>query len=232
MVVLDSNPSMDELISITAEDVDRLKHSKSYVRVGTTLTRRELLQLALMSSENRAANSLARTYVGGRSAFINAVNEKIKALGMTHTMIGEPTGLSPNNVSTASDLAKMAAAASRYPLITSITSHSSAIIKVRSRDVMFHNTNRLVGRPEWKISLSKTGFTNEARHCLIMRVNQKENPVTLVLLDGNDKNSNYSDATRILDFLKSQKSLKTVNVSSDQQSKVTANSQIQTSPGG
>ena len=97
---------------------------------------------------------------------------------------------------------------------------------------MFHNTNRLVGRPEWKISLSKTGFTNEARHCLIMRVNQKENPVTLVLLDGNDKNSNYSDATRILDFLKSQKSLKTVNVSSDQQSKVTANSQIQTSPGG
>ena len=132
MVVLDSNPSMDELISITAEDVDRLKHSKSYVRVGTTLTRRELLQLALMSSENRAANSLARTYVGGRSAFINAVNEKIKALGMTHTMIGEPTGLSPNNVSTASDLAKMAAAASRYPLIPSITSHSSAIIKAAS----------------------------------------------------------------------------------------------------
>ncbi|MGO4470099.1 serine hydrolase, partial [Pseudoduganella sp. RAF53_2] len=166
MVVLDSKLDMDEEISIDKEDVDMLKHSMSRVPVGAKLSRGEVLQLALMSSDNRAAASLARTYPGGPTAFTAAVHAKIKALGMTSTTIDEPTGLSPQNTSTAADLIKMATAAGNYPEIRRITTDSKEVINVKGRNVEYHNTNRLVGAKGWDIGLSKTGYTEEAGRCL------------------------------------------------------------------
>lgn len=151
MVILDTKPDMNESISIQTVDVDILKHSSSHVPVGTTLSRSEILRLALVSSDNRAAASLARTYPGSNEAFILAVAEKIKALGMTNTVIKEPTGLSPQNTSSAADLAKMAVAASNYPEIVRITTGSTDSIKMNGRKFTFHNTNRLVGAPGWDV---------------------------------------------------------------------------------
>ncbi len=201
MVVLDSKPDMAESILISERDVDALKHSKSYVPVGAVLTRKEVLQLALMSSDNRAAAALARTYAGSNAAFIKAVDEKLKALGMNHTVIREPTGLSPDNTSTASDLAKMAIAASHYPEIINITTNSSNLINMNGRSITFHNTNHLVGKKGWDILLSKTGFTNEAGHCLIMRLQQAGKNATLVLLNAKGNTSRQFDALNIRRFL-------------------------------
>ncbi|MFS2214825.1 serine hydrolase, partial [Telluria sp. Tellsp104] len=170
MVVLDAHQDMNEPIEIEKQDVDMLKHSTSRVPVGATIPRRDVLQLALMSSDNRAAAALARTYPGGIDAFRAAVKRKIAALGMTQTVIEEPTGLSPSNRSTAADLVKMATAASNYAEITRITTSSKDLINIKGRDVEYHNTNRLVGAKGWDIGLSKTGYTQEAGRCLIMRV--------------------------------------------------------------
>jgi D-alanyl-D-alanine carboxypeptidase/D-alanyl-D-alanine endopeptidase (penicillin-binding protein 7) len=205
MVVLDSKPKMNEMIDIQAIDVDVLKHSKSHVPVGTTLPRKEILRLALMSSDNRAAASLARTYPGGNAAFLQAVNLKIKALGMASTVIKEPTGLSPENTSSAADLAKMAVAASRYPEIADITTDSSDLIKMNGRKVTFRNTNRLVGSPGWDVLLSKTGFTTEAGHCLIMRIQQAGVHATLVLLNATADSSRMFDARNIKRLLATPK---------------------------
>ena len=195
MVVLDSKPDMHEKISIQADDVDMLKHSRSHVPVGTTLPRKEILRLALMSSDNRAAAALARTYPGGNAAFIRAVGEKIKTLKMAHTIIKEPTGLSPDNTSTASDLASMAIAASQYPDIVHITTDRSESITMNGHARVVRNTNRLVGARGWDVLLSKTGFTNEAGRCLIMRIQQAGVRATLVLLNAN------ADSTRAFDAL-------------------------------
>lgn len=203
MVVLDSKPDMNELISILEDDVDTLKHSKSHVRVGTTLARQGILRLALMSSDNRAAAALARTYSGGKTAFIHAVHEKIKSLGMVHTTIDEPTGLSPGNLSTASDLAKMASAAAKYPEIRDITTNRSDLFQMNGRTVAFRNTNRLVGASGWDVLLSKTGFTNEAGHCLIMRIKQAGKSATLVLLNSRATTSSVFDASKIRQLLAS-----------------------------
>lgn len=201
MVVLDAKPDMEETISIVDGDVDTLKHSKSRVRVGTNLARKTVLKLALMSSENRAAAALARTYPGGNAAFVIAVKKKIIALGMTHTQINEATGLSPDNMSTASDLAKMAIAASHYPQIVNITTNSSSVVNMNGRSVAFHNTNRLVGKKGWNILLSKTGFTNEAGHCLIMQVKQVGGDSTLVLLNSQASSASVNDALKIRGLL-------------------------------
>ena len=205
MVVLDSKPNMREMISIQESDVDVLKHSRSRVPLGATLPRQELLHLALMSSDNRAAASLARTYPGGNAAFLLAVKAKIKALSMTHTAILEPTGLSPENTSTAADVAKMVAAASRYPSIANLTTDSSDRFKMKGRSVTFRNTNRLVGSPGWDVLLSKTGFTNEAGHCLIMRIEQAGRHATLVLLNAQANSSRIFDALSIRRLLSSPK---------------------------
>ena len=197
MVVLDSKPDMNQKIAIQPEDVDQLKHSLSHVPVGTTLTRAEVLRLALMASDNRAAASLARTYPGGNAAFQQAVNQKIQSLGMHHTQLLEPTGLSPQNLSTAADLAKMALAASQYPEITRITSDSTDAIRMNGRPYMLRNTNRLVGSPGWNVLLSKTGFTNEAGHCLIMRIRQAGARATLVLLNASGNAPRMFDARNI-----------------------------------
>ncbi len=201
MVVLDAKPDMDAPISIDKVDVDMLKHSTSRVPVGATISRRDVLQLALMSSDNRAAASLARTYEGGPVAFYAAVNAKIKALGMTQTVIEEPTGLSPNNKSTASDLIKMAVAASAYPEITRITTDTKDIIKINGRSVEYHNTNRLVGAKGWEIGLSKTGFTEEAGRCLIMRIKSAGKNATLVLLNARATSTRVMDALHIRRFM-------------------------------
>lgn len=197
MVVLDSKPDMYEKISILAEDVDTIKHSRSHVPVGTTLPRKEILRLALMSSDNRAAAALARTYPGGQSAFIRAVADKIKVLGMAHTAIKEPTGLSSDNTSTAADLASMAVAASKYPDIVNATTDRSESITMNGRARVMHNTNRLVGARGWDVLLSKTGFTNEAGRCLIMRIEQAGVRATLVLLNANADSSRAFDALNI-----------------------------------
>lgn len=202
MVVLDSKPDMNEAISIQQEDVDELKHSRSHVPVGTTLPRREILQLALMSSDNRAAAALARSYPGGNAAFLQAVERKIAALGMHNTVIKEPTGLSPENMSSAADLAKMAQAAGHYPQIVDVTTDRSDTFRMKNgRDREFHNTNRLVGANGWDVLLSKTGFTNEAGHCLIMRIQQAGAHATLVLLNAKADSSRVFDALNIRKLL-------------------------------
>ncbi len=201
MVVLDSKADMNAPISIDKNDVDMLKHSTSRVPVGATLSREDILQLALMSSDNRAAASLARTFPGGPTAFAVAVNAKIKALGMTQTVIEEPTGLSPNNRSTAADLIKMAVAASAYPDIRRITTDSKDIININGRQVEYHNSNRLVGAKGWEIGLSKTGYTEEAGRCLIMRIKSAGKNATLVLLNARANSARVMDALNIRRFI-------------------------------
>lgn len=201
MVVLDSKPDMDAPISIDKTDVDMLKHSTSRVPVGAEIARRDVLQLALMSSDNRAAASLARTYPGGPAAFKLAVNAKIKALGLTQTVIEEPTGLSPNNRSTATDLVRMATAASAYPDIRRITTDTKDVITIKGRQVEYHNTNRLVGAKGWDVGLSKTGYTEEAGRCLIMRFKSAGKNATLVLLNAKANSARLMDAFNIRRFV-------------------------------
>jgi D-alanyl-D-alanine endopeptidase (penicillin-binding protein 7) len=212
MVILDSNPDMDAPICIDQMDVDVIKHSTSHVPVGVILPRRAVLQLALMSSDNRAAASLARTYPGGNAAFAEAVNAKIKALGMTRTVIEEPTGLSANNKSTASDLVKMAAAAAQYEDIARITTDSKDLININGRAIEYRNTNKLVGKKGWDILLSKTGFTDEAGRCLIMRLNAAGKKATLVLLNARESSSRALDALNIRRFLANEAAPLTVTV--------------------
>ena len=197
MVVLDAKQDMKEAIEIDRADVDMLKHSTSRVPVGAEIARGDVLQLALMSSDNRAAASLARTYPGGTEGFRRAVNAKIRALGLANTVIEEPTGLSPHNRSTATDLVKMARAASVYPEITRITTDKKDLIKIKGRDVEYHNTNRLVGAKGWDVGLSKTGYTEEAGRCLIMRFKSGGKNNTLVLLNAKANSARITDAVNI-----------------------------------
>lgn len=204
MVVLDAKLDMNETISIEESDVDTLKHSSSRVPVGVTLTRGTVLQLALMSSDNRAAAALARTYPGGRPAFAAAVKEKLSALGMKDTVLEEPTGLSPHNRSTAADLLKMAQAASTYSEISRITTNSGETLDMNGRPVAYHNTNRLVGREGWDILLSKTGFTREAGRCLIMRMEAAGKHVIMVLLNANESAARMMDAENVQRYVNGQ----------------------------
>ncbi|MBB3120791.1 serine hydrolase [Pseudoduganella violacea] len=197
MVVLDSKLDMEEPISIDKDDVDNIKHSTSRVPVGATIARGDVLQLALMSSDNRAAASLARTYPGGPTAFKAAVNAKIRTLGLSNTRIEEPTGLSPNNTSTAADLVKMAEAAANYPTIRRYTTDTKEVIDIKGRKVEYHNTNRLVGAKGWDIDLSKTGYTEEAGRCLIMRIKAAGKNATLVLLNAKANSARVMDALNI-----------------------------------
>ena len=214
MVVLDAKLDMDELISIDDSDVDRLKNSSSRVPVGATLPRKTVLELALMSSDNRAAAALARTYPGGNPAFLAAVRQKMDALDMHHTAIGEPTGLSPDNRSTAAYLLKMATAASHYPEIAQITTTTDDTIDMNGRSVEYRNTNRLVGREGWDVLLSKTGFTREAGRCLIMRVEAAGKHVIMVLLNAEGGAARMLDAQNIQRYLTGQAPLFAAKTSS------------------
>jgi serine-type D-Ala-D-Ala endopeptidase (penicillin-binding protein 7) len=200
MVVLDSGLPLEEPITIEAADVDTLKGTRSRLKVGMTLTRRELLKLALMASENRAAAALARSYPGGMQAFIPAMNQKAQDLGMRDTRFLDATGLNPGNVSTAQDLAMMVNAGYQYALIREFTtsdSHRIALTDRRHRVVAFRNSNGLVRSGHWEIGLSKTGYISEAGRCLVMQATIAAKPVIIVLLDSWGKLSRIADANRI-----------------------------------
>ncbi|MET3105672.1 D-alanyl-D-alanine endopeptidase (penicillin-binding protein 7) [Oxalobacteraceae bacterium GrIS 2.11] len=205
MVVLDAKLDMEEMISIDEHDVDTIKHSTSRVPVGATLPRKDVLQLALMSSDNRAAAALARTYPGGFGAFDMALHVKLHDLGMMHTTIEEPTGLSYHNTSNAADLVKMAMAASQYPDITRITTDSRDMINIKGRKVEYHNTNGFVGQKGWDILLSKTGYTTEAGRCIIMRIKAAGKNVIMVLLNASANSMRSRDAMNIRRFLSDDK---------------------------
>lgn len=182
MVVLDARLAPDQTITIDIADLDRLKHTQSGVPVGSSFKRRTLIELALMSSDNRAAAALARTYTGGHAGFLAATRRKIEALGLEDTVLVEPTGLSPNNRATAHDIVKILKAASNYPEIVAATSQSSNRIHVNGKPHLFRNTNRLVGMPGWDISVSKTGFTREAGRCVTMRIEAAGRKLLVVLM--------------------------------------------------
>lgn len=197
MVVLDAKLDPKEKLRISSEDVDTLKHSRSRVRVGTHMTRQAALEMALMESENRAAFALARTFPGGEAAFAKAMQAKIRALGLHRTSITDPTGLSPANTSTATEMATITAAAARYGEIERITSVKKAKVPVDGRTRELRNTNRLVGAKGWDIRLSKTGYTEEAGRCLAMRMMNGKRPVTVVLLDADGSANRLRDAALI-----------------------------------
>jgi len=203
MVVLDGSPALQTSISITDDDVDYLRGSRSRLRVGSVLSRESALLLALMSSENRAANSLARHYPGGMPAFVSAMNIKAQALGMRDTHFEDPTGLTSNNVSTANDLAKMVAAAYKYPLIREFTTTAEATVEVGGREMAYRNTNPLVRSASWDVGLSKTGYINEAGKCLVMQARVADKPVVIVLLDSAGKLTRVGDANRIKRWMES-----------------------------
>ncbi len=198
MLVLDAQLPFDEPITISKEDVDTLRGTRSKLQVGLTLTRQELLQLALMASENRAAAALARTYPGGVPAFVAAMNRKAKALGMMDTQFVDSTGLNSANVSTAQDLVKMVKASYGYELIREYTTAPSYAVALRkSRYLPFHNSNRLVKSKSWDIGLSKTGYIRDSGRCLVMQVRIAEQKLIIVLLDSWGKYTRIADANRI-----------------------------------
>jgi len=205
MVMLDAHLPMDDLLYIANEDVDYLKSTHSRLNVGTSLTRGELLQLALMASENRAASALGRNYPGGISSFVGAMNQKAEVLGMKSSHFVDSTGLDSNNVSTAEDLAKMVNAAYHYPEIRQVTTTASQAITPygRGNPIKFVNTNALVRGSDWVIGLSKTGFINEAGRCLVMQVEISGQPMIIVLLDSVGKLTRIGDANRIRKWVES-----------------------------
>ena len=186
MVVLDAQMDLQELLVIEREDVDTLRHSHSRLSVGTHISRLEALLLALMASENRAANALSRTYPGGRDAFVADMNAKARSLGLTETHFADPAGLSGGNVSSAYDLARMANHAYNYPLIREFTTREETTIQSGRRILAFHNTNQLIRSSRWQIGLSKTGFIEEAGRCLVMQAHVAQRPVLIVLLDAQE----------------------------------------------
>ncbi len=198
MVVLDADLPLEEPIVISKEDRDLLKGTRSRLRIGTALTRRELLQLALMASENRAAEALTRVYPGGTAAFVAAMNRKALELGMSRTHFVDGTGLSSANVSTAQNLTRMVAVAHQYPLIREFTTERQTTVRLTNGQVMsYGNSNQLVSSRDWQISLSKTGYISEAGRCLVMRATIASRPVIIVLLDSWGRLTRIGDANRI-----------------------------------
>ena len=201
IVILDAGLNLEQRVVISDEDYDIVKGTRSRLRPGTVLTRDELLLIALMSSENRAAASLARTYPGGTGVFVAAMNAKAQALGMADTRFVDPTGLSSSNVSSAQDLARLVAAAHEYPLIRQYSTTESASVQALGRKLDYRNTNGLVRSAHWDIALQKTGYISEAGRCLVMRVKMASREVIVVLLDSWGKFSRIGDANRIKKWL-------------------------------
>ncbi|NML29822.1 D-alanyl-D-alanine endopeptidase [Paraburkholderia antibiotica] len=201
MVVLDSKEPMTDQIEVTDEDRDYEKNTGSRLSVGSVLSREDMLHIALMASENRAAASLSRYYPGGRPAFLAAMNAKAKQLGMTDTHFENPTGLTSMNVSSARDLVKMVNAAYQYPLIRKFSTDHSYDVYTGKRTLAYNSTNALVRNPTWDIGLQKTGFINEAGECLVMQATIHGRPMVMVLLDSSGKYSRFADATRLRTWL-------------------------------
>ncbi len=203
VVILDANLSLAEKIEITQSDRDRLRGTKSRLHYGTVLTRLDMLHVALAASDNRAAAALARTYPGGRKEMIAAMNAKARELGMTNTRFADPTGLHSGNVSTASDLAKLVAAARDYWLLQVLTTSRRVLATDWEENALigFRNTNRLVHRGSWNIELSKTGYTAAAGNCLLMRTTIADRPLVIILLNSWGKLSKFADSNRIRKWL-------------------------------
>ena len=205
MVVLDRGLEMNQRIVISEDDMDSLKFTRSRLRPGSTLTREELILLALMSSENRAATALGRTYPGGMQAFVTAMNAKAKGLGMQTSRFHDPSGLSPENVSSAPDLARLVKAAHDYPIIREYSTRDRAQVTVLGRALNYHNTNSLVHASNWNIGLQKTGFINEAGRCLVMRARIASQDLVMVLLDSVGRNARITDANLVRHWVEATK---------------------------
>ncbi|MBA3507488.1 MAG: D-alanyl-D-alanine endopeptidase [Betaproteobacteria bacterium] len=209
MVVLDSKAPLDELLNVDLADFDFLKGSRSRLRMGTSLPRAEMLRLALMSSENRAASTLARHHPGGMRSFVAAMNAKAVALGMAQTRFEDSTGLSPTNVSTANDLARLVRAAALYPLIREYSTTEAHFVDVDTTGQMlgFNNSNALVKKGDWDIQLQKTGYIREAGRCVVLLAMIASRPMVIVLLDSFGKYSRIGDAQRVKHWLETGDSL-------------------------
>ncbi|TWI64514.1 D-alanyl-D-alanine endopeptidase (penicillin-binding protein 7) [Pseudoduganella lurida] len=202
LVVVEAEQDLDEVLTVTDEDVDRAKFSSSRLTVGDRLTRRNMLHIALMSSENRAASALGRNYPGGRAAFVEAMNAKAQALGMTDTHYHDSTGLSTQNVASARDLAKLAMAAYEHPMLREFSTDPKAVVERNGRPVQFGTTNGLViPSSGWQIGLQKTGFINEAGRCMMMQAVIEGRAVIMVLLDAKGTAARVADAVRMKKWL-------------------------------
>jgi D-alanyl-D-alanine endopeptidase (penicillin-binding protein 7) len=197
LLVTEAKLPMDEKITITQDDVDTEKGSRSRLKVGTTLTRGELMHLALMSSENRAAHALGRTYPGGLASFVELMNGKAQALGMQATHYVEPTGLSSRNQSSASDLAILVGTAYDEPSLRELTTSPDFQVAIGNRTMQFNTTNRLVKSPNWDIGLQKTGYISEAGRCLVMQTKIAGRKLIMVFLDSAGKFTRLADAERV-----------------------------------
>ncbi len=197
MVVLDAKLKLGEKLTVTQDDIDTIKNTHSRLNIGTKLSRKDMLCLALMASENRAASALSRHYPGGRKAFVAAMNKKAKELKLKETHFEEATGLNSANVSSAHDLAHMVAAAHKYPLIRKFTTTPKYTLTLNSKEETFRNTNKLVRKSNWDISLSKTGYIKEAGRCLVMHAKVANRPTIIVLLDSQGSLTRIGDANRI-----------------------------------
>ncbi len=204
MIVLDSKANLQAGLEVTEDDRDQERNSRSRLPVGSRLTRLELLNLALMASENRAASALGRHHPGGLGAFVQEMNVKAKALGLTDTAFTESTGLSSANVSTARDLAKLVQVAARYPLIRELSTAAELTVETGIRPITFRNTNRLVGAESWGVQLQKTGYISEAGQCLVMMAHWADRPVIMVFLDSTGRHSRLGDAQRVREWLDSR----------------------------
>lgn len=197
LIVSDARLPLDEMISITEDDIDYEKGSRSRLPVGTTLTRGELMHLALMSSENRAAHALGRTFPGGMQRFVGLMNARAMMLGMKDTRYVEPTGLSSENRSSAYDLATLVNTAAQDPLLRQLSTSQGYEVAVGNRVLQYNNTNRLVHNPDWQIGLQKTGYISEAGQCLVMQARVAGRKLIMVFLDSSGKYSRLADAERV-----------------------------------
>jgi serine-type D-Ala-D-Ala endopeptidase (penicillin-binding protein 7) len=204
MVLLDAHLDPQETLTISKDDKDELRHSKSRLPVGTRLPREQALLLALLASENRAAHALGRTFPGGLSVFVQAMNAKAKALGLVGARFVDPSGLSSANVATAHDLARILEAAYHYPEIRDFTTRPDTTLLAGRRQIQFPNTNALVRNPRWTIGLSKTGYIEEAGRCLVMQASLANRPVLIILLDSWGKYTRLGDANRIKQWLEAR----------------------------
>jgi D-alanyl-D-alanine endopeptidase (penicillin-binding protein 7) len=196
---------MNEILTVTNDDVDREKFSTSRLRVGTRMSRANMLHIALMSSENRAASALGRHYPGGLPAFVNAMNAKARALGMNDTHYVDSSGLSSRNVASARDLAKLVKAASSQPILREYSTAEKAIVQAGRSRMQFGTTNYLVKSPDWQIGVQKTGFINEAGRCLVMQAVVAGRNVVMVFLDSKGKQSRMGDANRMRKWLETMR---------------------------
>jgi serine-type D-Ala-D-Ala endopeptidase (penicillin-binding protein 7) len=204
MVVLEGGQSLEESVTILPVDKERTIGNASRLAVGAKLTRGELLHLALMSSENRAAQAVGRSYEGGLPAFIKAMNVKAKELGMKSSRFVDPTGLSSGNVSTAADLTKLVIAAAREPLIEEYSTSDRLTVAVGRQLLEFRNTNSLTSKEDWDISVQKTGYTQDAGQCLVLRTSIHDRPTVIVLLNSFGKHTRVADARRVRKWIEAR----------------------------